>query len=53
MSKGVLVACWRSGARTVAELSASTRAATGCGGCRDAVTGIADWLAEADPVAAR
>ncbi|MFR9774706.1 FAD-dependent oxidoreductase [Micromonospora sp. MS34] len=53
VSKGALVACWRSGARTVAELSAGTRAATGCGGCRDAVAGIADWLAEADPVAAR
>ncbi|MFE9688484.1 FAD-dependent oxidoreductase [Micromonospora sp. NPDC005806] len=53
VSKGALVACWRSGARSVAELSAATRAATGCGGCRDAVAGIADWLAEADPVAAR
>ncbi|MFE9653763.1 FAD-dependent oxidoreductase [Micromonospora sp. NPDC006431] len=49
--KGALVACWRAGARTVEELSAATRAATGCGGCRDAVAGIADWLAEADPVA--
>lgn len=52
VSKGALVACWRSGARTVAELAAATRAATGCGGCRDAVAGIADWLAEADPVTA-
>lgn len=52
VSKGALVACWRSGARTVAELSTATRAATGCGGCRDAVAGIADWLAEADPVTA-
>ncbi|SBT47686.1 FAD-dependent oxidoreductase [Micromonospora auratinigra] len=48
VSKGALVACWRAGARTVAELSAATRAATGCGGCRDAVAGIADWLAEVD-----
>jgi assimilatory nitrate reductase electron transfer subunit len=53
VSKGALVACWRSGARTVAELSAATRAATGCGSCRDAVAGIAGWLAEADPVVAR
>ncbi|MGW5668193.1 FAD-dependent oxidoreductase [Micromonospora sp. NPDC003776] len=52
VSKGALVACWRSGARTVAELAAATRATTGCGGCRDAVAGIADWLAGADPVAA-
>ncbi|MFI7428576.1 FAD-dependent oxidoreductase [Micromonospora sp. NPDC049836] len=53
VSKGALVACWRSGARTVAQLAAATRATTGCGGCRDAVAGIAGWLAEADPVAAR
>ncbi|WP_262283070.1 FAD-dependent oxidoreductase [Micromonospora sp. MA102] len=51
VSKGALVACWRAGARTVADLSAATRAATGCGGCRDAVAGIAGWLAEVDPVA--
>ncbi|MEE3918569.1 (2Fe-2S)-binding protein [Micromonospora sp. BRA006-A] len=49
VSKGALVACWRAGARTAAELSAATRAATGCGSCRDAVAGIAAWLAEADP----
>ncbi|ADL48973.1 FAD-dependent oxidoreductase [Micromonospora aurantiaca (nom. illeg.)] len=49
VSKGALVACWRAGARTAAELSAETRAATGCGSCRDAVAGIAAWLAEVDP----
>ncbi|MCZ7477610.1 FAD-dependent oxidoreductase [Micromonospora sp. WMMC273] len=49
VSKGALVACWRAGARTAAELSVATRAATGCGSCRDAVAGIAAWLAEADP----
>ncbi|NED56508.1 NAD(P)/FAD-dependent oxidoreductase, partial [Micromonospora aurantiaca] len=49
VSKGALVACWRAGARTAAALSAATRAATGCGSCRDAVAGIAGWLAEADP----
>lgn len=47
--KGALVACWRSGARTVAQLSAATRAATGCGSCRDTLAGLAGWLAEADP----
>ncbi|SCL13253.1 assimilatory nitrate reductase (NADH) beta subunit [Micromonospora rhizosphaerae] len=52
VSKGALVSCWRSGARTVDELATATRAGTGCGGCRDAVAGIVDWLAEADPVAA-
>ncbi|MGC1215038.1 MAG: FAD-dependent oxidoreductase [Micromonospora sp.] len=52
VSKGALVSCWRSGARTADELSAATRAGTGCGGCRDAVAGIADWLAGAEPVEA-
>ncbi|MEU5787903.1 FAD-dependent oxidoreductase [Micromonospora purpureochromogenes] len=50
--KGALVACWRAGARTVDEMVATTRAATGCGGCRDAVAGIVDWLSEADSVGA-
>ncbi|MER6596761.1 (2Fe-2S)-binding protein, partial [Micromonospora purpureochromogenes] len=50
--KGALVACWRAGARTVDEVVATTRAATGCGGCRDAVAGIVDWLSEADSVGA-
>ncbi|MEO3775955.1 FAD-dependent oxidoreductase [Micromonospora sp. B11E3] len=52
VSKGALVACWRSGARTTQELSAATRAGTGCGGCRDAVAGIAEWLAGAEPATA-
>ncbi|MET8063989.1 FAD-dependent oxidoreductase [Micromonospora sp. NPDC005686] len=49
VSKGALVACWRAGARTAAALSTATRAATGCGSCRDAVAGIAAWLTEVDP----
>ncbi|WP_319463694.1 FAD-dependent oxidoreductase [Micromonospora sp. RTP1Z1] len=53
VSKGALVACWRSGARTVDALSGATRAGTGCGGCRDALAGIVDWLAGAEPVATR
>ncbi|TCB97462.1 NAD(P)/FAD-dependent oxidoreductase [Micromonospora zingiberis] len=50
VSKGALVNCWRSGARTFDEVVAGTRAGTGCGGCRDAVAGIVDWLSRADPV---
>ncbi|MFY1704360.1 FAD-dependent oxidoreductase [Micromonospora sp. WMMA1923] len=53
VSKGALVACWRSGARTGDELSATTRAGTGCGGCRDALAGIVDWLAQSDPAPIR
>jgi assimilatory nitrate reductase electron transfer subunit len=29
------------------ELVTATRATTGCGGCRDAVAGIVDWLVAA------
>lgn len=46
--KGALVRCWREGARSLDEVAARTRATTGCGGCRDAVAGILDWLSAAD-----
>ncbi|MFF5990190.1 FAD-dependent oxidoreductase [Prauserella flavalba] len=45
VSKGQLVDAWRAGASSVAELASATRASTGCGSCKDAVCGIADWLA--------
>ncbi|MFC4004310.1 FAD-dependent oxidoreductase [Prauserella oleivorans] len=45
VSKGRLVDAWRSGASTVDDLATATRASTGCGSCRDAVCGIAEWLA--------
>jgi assimilatory nitrate reductase electron transfer subunit len=44
VSKGELVRCWREGAQGIAELVTATRATTGCGSCRDAVAGIAEWL---------
>ncbi|MEH0984492.1 FAD-dependent oxidoreductase [Micromonospora sp. CPCC 205556] len=50
VSKGALVGCWRAGARTVDDVVASTRAGTGCGGCREAVAGIVGWLSEVDSV---
>ncbi|RLP96344.1 FAD-dependent oxidoreductase [Micromonospora sp. CV4] len=50
VTKGALVSCWRSGARSVDAVLAATRAGTGCGGCRDAVAGIVDWLSQADSV---
>ncbi|WP_328420439.1 FAD-dependent oxidoreductase [Micromonospora sp. NBC_00389] len=50
VTKGALVRSWRSGARTAGAVAAATRAGTGCGGCRDAVGGIVDWLAEAESV---
>jgi assimilatory nitrate reductase electron transfer subunit len=45
VTKGRLVEAFRAGATTVPELATATRATTGCGGCTDAVRGIADWLA--------
>jgi assimilatory nitrate reductase electron transfer subunit len=29
-------------------VSATTRAGTGCGSCRDTVEGLVDWLARSD-----
>jgi assimilatory nitrate reductase electron transfer subunit len=50
VTKGDLVQAWEEGAGTVAEVAACTRATTGCGGCRDAVCGIVDWLSTVEPV---
>ena len=49
VTKGDIVGCWRHGARSVDDVAASTRATTGCGGCKDAVCGIVDWLRRSDP----
>jgi assimilatory nitrate reductase electron transfer subunit len=44
VTKGALVRGWRDGARSAADLVSGTRAGTGCGSCRHAIDGIADWL---------
>lgn len=49
VSKGDLMRAWGAGDRSVAEVSARTRATTGCGGCSDVVAGIVEWLAAGDP----
>ncbi|MFB9908582.1 FAD-dependent oxidoreductase [Allokutzneria oryzae] len=49
VSKGQLVTAWRAGARSAGALADATRATTGCGGCRDAVCGLVDWLAAQEP----
>jgi assimilatory nitrate reductase electron transfer subunit len=49
VSKGDLMRAWEAGDRSVAEVSARTRATTGCGGCSDVVAGIVEWLAAGDP----
>ncbi|ANN22264.1 FAD/NAD(P)-binding oxidoreductase [Amycolatopsis orientalis] len=45
VTKGRLVEAWRAGATDVPALAGATRATTGCGGCKDAVSGVARWLA--------
>ncbi|MFI6265070.1 FAD-dependent oxidoreductase [Micromonospora sp. NPDC051006] len=52
VSKAAITACWRGGARRLADVVAGTRATTGCGGCVDAVRGLVDWLASVDPAEA-
>ncbi len=49
VTKGAIVACWRAGAGTVAEIARGTKATTGCGGCKDVVGGLIEWLNSTDP----
>jgi assimilatory nitrate reductase electron transfer subunit len=44
VTKHDITACWDDGARTAGDIAAATRATTGCGGCKDAVCGLAEWL---------
>jgi assimilatory nitrate reductase electron transfer subunit len=49
VTKAAICAAWQDGARDAGQVAARTRAATGCGTCRDAVEGIVAWLAAAEP----
>jgi assimilatory nitrate reductase electron transfer subunit len=49
VTKAAICAAWQDGARAADQIAVRTRATTGCGTCRDAVEGIVDWLAAADP----
>jgi assimilatory nitrate reductase electron transfer subunit len=49
VSKKDVVAAWEGGAGTVASVAAATRATTGCGGCKEVVCGLVDWLNASDP----
>lgn len=51
VTKGDLVAAWRTGATDVPAVARATRATTGCGGCTEAVCGLLDWLRRSDPQA--
>jgi assimilatory nitrate reductase electron transfer subunit len=49
VTKAAICAAWQAGARDAGQVAARTRASTGCGTCRDAVEGIVDWMAAAEP----
>jgi assimilatory nitrate reductase electron transfer subunit len=49
VTKGAIVSCWRAGADTVGEIARGTKATTGCGGCKDVVGGLIEWLNSTDP----
>lgn len=51
VTRAAIRAAWEDGARTVGEVSARTRACSGCGTCRDTVEGILSALAASGPVA--
>ena len=53
VTKAAICAAWQQGATSAAAIASRTRATTGCGTCKDAVEGIAGWLAAADPGAVR
>ncbi|MCW2754364.1 MAG: hypothetical protein JWQ32_1775 [Marmoricola sp.] len=49
VTKKDIVTAWEGGARTPDGVAAVTRAGTGCGGCREVVCGLVDWLNASDP----
>jgi assimilatory nitrate reductase electron transfer subunit len=49
VSKKDIVSAWEAGAETVDAVADATRATTGCGGCKEVVCGLVDWLNESDP----
>lgn len=51
VTKNQLTSAWRAGANSVPALASATRATTGCGGCREVVEGVCDWLRASEPAA--
>ncbi|GAB3581746.1 FAD-dependent oxidoreductase [Calidifontibacter terrae] len=49
VTKKTVVEAHLAGARTVEAVARTTRATTGCGGCRDVVCGLLGWMDEVDP----
>ncbi|MFL6024005.1 MAG: FAD-dependent oxidoreductase [Marmoricola sp.] len=49
VTKKQIVAAWEDGATTADAVAGATRATTGCGGCKEVVCGLVDWLNASDP----
>ncbi len=49
VTKKAIVSAWETGARTTDSVAGATRATTGCGGCKEVVCGLIDWLNASDP----
>ncbi|MCW2857610.1 MAG: hypothetical protein JWR52_3225 [Marmoricola sp.] len=49
VTKKDIVTAWEDGARTAGDVATVTRASTGCGGCREVLCGLVDWLNASDP----
>lgn len=47
VTKAAIAACVADGATSTAEVATATRATTGCGGCRDDVCALVEWLTPA------
>lgn len=52
VTKKEIVNAWEDGAGTVDAIAGVTRATTGCGGCKEVVCGLVDWLNASDPASA-
>ncbi|MET0998629.1 MAG: FAD-dependent oxidoreductase [Marmoricola sp.] len=51
VTKSDIMHAWDDGCHSVADVAASTRATTGCGGCTETVCGLVDWLTASDSTA--
>jgi assimilatory nitrate reductase electron transfer subunit len=49
VTKKQIVSAWEDGATTADAIAGATRATTGCGGCKEVVCGLVDWLNASDP----
>jgi assimilatory nitrate reductase electron transfer subunit len=52
VTKKQIVSAWEEGATSVDAVAGATRATTGCGGCKEVVCGLVDWLNASDPATA-